>query len=60
MVVYNVKLKTLKGEYKHFSMVLKIVKTMKMAGGNYLNIGLVICVPETLFGFERFFIQLSD
>lgn len=59
LMTYNVRLKNSAGDFQSFSMVLKIVSGSKYSDKDG-RLGLVICLPEIRYGFERFFLSLSE
>lgn len=59
IATYNIRLKNLVGDYRNFSISLKII-SIETISVKSKRFGLLICQPETKFGFERFVMCIPD
>jgi Response regulator containing a CheY-like receiver domain and an HTH DNA-binding domain len=59
IATYNIRLKSLEGDYRSFSISLKII-SIETKSVKAKRVGLLICQPEIKFGFERFMLYIPD
>lgn len=59
IATYNIRLRNYVGDYRSFSMSLKII-SIETISVKSKRVGLLICQPETKFGFERFVMCIPD